>query len=103
MNVDNGDVNGDYCHMNSPTGSIINNHNIIDFKNKRDKFSTNIYLRENNGLPDGVDIDYMLPASTLNQYFNMEYNNGHHNLQSNGKISTPKKSSVSRLNSPSVI
>ena len=89
--------------MNISTRSEINNHNSIDYTKKRYEISTNIYLRENNGLSDGVDIDYMLPASTLNQYFNMEYNNGHHNLQSNGKISTPKKSSVSTLNSPSVI
>ena len=57
--------------MNSSTGSVINNNNLIDYTNKRDEFSTNIYLRENNGLPDGVYIEDMLPASALNQYANM--------------------------------
>ena len=38
MNVDNDDVNGDYCHINGSTGSIINNHNLIYLKKKRDKF-----------------------------------------------------------------
>ena len=46
MNVDNDDFNGDYCHMNSSTGFVINNHNPIDLKKKRDKFTTNIYLGE---------------------------------------------------------
>ena len=40
------------------------------------------------GLPDGVGIDNMLPASAVNQYLNIEYNNGNHNLQINGYIST---------------
>ena len=30
---------------------------------------------EKNGLLDGVGIDAMLPASTLDKYANMEYNN----------------------------
>ena len=42
---------------------------------KRYEISANIYLREINGLPDDVDIDDMLPASSLNQYVNMEYIN----------------------------
>ena len=45
IGVDNGDVNGDYFYMNSSTGSVIKNHNLIDYTKKRDKFSTNIYLR----------------------------------------------------------
>ena len=45
MSVDNGDVNGDYFYMNSSTGSVIKNHNLIDYTKKRDKFSTDIYLR----------------------------------------------------------
>ena len=49
-----------------------------------------------------VGIDNMLPASALNQYFNTEYNNYHHNLQKNGTISTSYKSSVSTLSSPSI-
>ena len=44
----------------------------------------------------------MSPASKLDQYVNTEYNNGHHNLKSTGKISTFKDSSVSTLTSPSV-
>ena len=35
---DNGDVNGDYCYINSSTGYDIKNHNSIDCTNKRDKF-----------------------------------------------------------------
>ena len=86
MSVENGDINGDYCYMNSYTGSVINNQNSIDYTNKRDEISTNKYLRENTGLPDGVDIDDMLPASAPTQYFNTEYNNEHHNLQINDNI-----------------
>ena len=41
---------------------------------------------ENSELPDGIVVDVMLPASALNQYYNMEYNNEHHNLFSNGNI-----------------
>ena len=41
---------------------------------------------ENNGLPDDIDIDDMLPTSALNKYINMEYNNEHHNLHMNGNI-----------------
>ena len=97
MSVDNGDANGDYCYMNSSTGNVINNHNLIDYTNKIYEISTNRYLRENNRLPDGVDIDDILPVSALNQYLNMEYNNEYH------KISTSNNSSVSTLTSPSVI
>ena len=43
---------------------------------------------ENNGLKDGVNIDVMLPASTLHQYENMEYKNEYHYLFMNVKIST---------------
>ena len=46
MSVENGDINGDYCYMNSYTGSVINNQNSIDYTNKRDEISTNKYLRE---------------------------------------------------------
>ena len=57
---------------------------------------------ENNGFPYGVFIDVMLPAFTLNQCPNMEYNKVNHNLLINGDISTSKNSSVSTLTSPSV-
>ena len=68
-------VNGDYFYMNSSTGSVIRNQNSIYYTNKRDEMSTNKYLRENNGLPNSVDIDDILPVSAPNQYVNMEYNN----------------------------
>ena len=81
MNIifDNGDVNGDYFNMNSSTGYVINTHNYIDYTNRRDEISLNIYFREYYGLLDGVDLDNMLPASPPHQYVNMEYNNEHHN------------------------
>ena len=83
-------VNGNYFYMNNYTVSESKNHNSIDYTKKRDENSTNIYLMEINGLPDGICIDDMLPAPILNQYVNMEYNNEHHNLQSNGNILTLK-------------
>ena len=74
MSVYNGDANGEFFHMNSFTGSVINNYNYNYYTEKRDEISTNIYLRENNEFPDGVYIDNMLPASSPNKYLNMEYN-----------------------------
>ena len=47
---------------------------------------------ENNILPDGVGIDFMLPASALNQYYNMKKNIEHNKLLLNGNISTPNNS-----------
>ena len=44
----------------------------------------------------------MLPASALNQYVNMEYNNENHNLHINGNISTSNNSSLLTLTSTSV-
>ena len=102
MSVENGDVNGDYFYMNCFTGSDVKNHISIDYTKKRYGIYTNRYLRENNGLPDGVYIGDMLPASKLNQYVNIEYNNEHHNFQRNGNISTSYNSSVSTLTSTSV-
>ena len=99
---DNGYVTGDYCYMNSYTGSESKNQNYIDYANKIYEISTNRYLNENYGLPDSVDIDDMLPSSALNQFINMEYNNEDNKFQINGNISTPNKSSVSTLTSPSV-
>ena len=46
MSVENGDINGDYCYMNSSTESFIKNHNYIDYTKKRDDISTNKYLIE---------------------------------------------------------
>ena len=82
--------------MNSSTGSESKNHNSMDYTKKIEDISTNRYLIENNVLPDDVGIDIMLPASTLNQYSNTEYNNEHHNLFRNCNILTYKKSSVSK-------
>ena len=91
ISVDNGDVNGDHCYMNSSTLSKSNNQDSIHYINKRDVNSTNMNLMENNGLPDGVGIGDILPESILKQYVDMEYNNEHNNLQSNGDITTSKK------------
>ena len=102
MSVYNGNDNVDYCYINISTVSGERNHNSIDYTDKRDEISTNKYLRGNNGLTDGIDIDDILPASALNKYANTEYNNEHHNLQSNVNFSTSNNSSVSTLNSPFV-
>ena len=80
ISVGNSDVNGYYCCINSPTGSVIRNHNSIYYTNKRDEISTKECSRGNNGLTDGVDIDDMLPVSSPNQYSNMGYNNEHNYL-----------------------
>ena len=71
MSVEHGDVDDYYCYTNSSIGFESKNHNCIDYKNKRNDISTNIYLMENNGLTDDIGIDDMLPASALNQYSNM--------------------------------
>ena len=63
MSVENGCVNGDNCCMNISTGFVIRYQNSIGYTNKGDEFYINKYLRDNNGLPDGVDIDDTLPAS----------------------------------------
>ena len=87
-------VNGDYYYINRSTGYESNNHNYIYYTNNRNEISTNRYLMENNGLMDGVGINDMLHASVINQYVNLEYNNKHHSLQSNGNISTSSNLSV---------
>ena len=46
--------------MNISTVCVINNHNSIHYTNKIDEISTDTYLRGNNGLSDGVDINDML-------------------------------------------
>ena len=84
--IDNFDVNGDYCYMKSSTVSVIINHISIDYTNKIDGISTNMYLMENNGLPYGVDVDDVLPASAPNKYGNIKYNYENHILQVNGNI-----------------
>ena len=74
MSVDNFDDNGDYFYINNSTGFVIKNNNSVRYKNKRDKISTNRYLRGNNELLDVVDIDYILPTSASNHYVHVEYN-----------------------------
>ena len=86
MSVYHSDFNGGYCYINGSNGSVIRNHNSIDYKNNVDDISTNKYWRGNNGLPGGVDIDKMLPESSPNQCDIMEFNNEPYNLQINGKI-----------------
>ena len=88
MSVENGDVNSDYGYINSSTRSVRKYHDSIDYTNKRDEIFTNRYLREKNVLQVCVYIDYMLPASALNQYVNTENNNGYHNLKKNCDILT---------------
>ena len=65
ISVDNGDANCDSFYINIFTGSESKNHNYIDYKNKTYEISTNTYLMVNNGLPDGVGIDVMLPEYSL--------------------------------------
>ena len=66
ISVENDDINCDYYYMNSSNESFIKNHNSIDYTKKIDEISTNRYLREYNGLTDGLDIDYMLPEYAPN-------------------------------------
>ena len=75
MGVENGDVNGGHCYMNSSTGCESKNHNSIYYTNKRDEIAPNISEMENNGLQDVVCIDVMLLVSKIIQYANMENNN----------------------------
>ena len=100
--VENRDVSGGHSFMNSHTLSEANNQNSIDYTKKRDGNVPNISEMEDTGLQDGVDIDVMIPASTLHQYANMEYNNDSHFPFMNGKRSTSNNSSVSTLTPPSV-
>ena len=75
MGVENGDFNGGHWYMNIPTISEAKNHNSIYSTNKRDQIAPNRSEMENTGLQFGVDVYVMLPVSTLNQYYSMEYNN----------------------------
>ena len=75
MGVAIGDVNSGHYYTNSPTVPGANNHNSIYFTKKSDEIAPNRSKIENSGLQYGFEIDVMLPASTLHQYDNMEYNN----------------------------
>ena len=41
MSVYNGDVNGEYYYINCSAGSVIKNHNSVDYTKKIDETSTN--------------------------------------------------------------
>ena len=88
--------------MNSHTISEAKNHNSVYSTKKRGGNVPNLSEMESTGLHYGVDFDFMLPASTLHQYSNMEYNDEYNYLFINGTISTSNNSSVSTLMSPSV-
>ena len=53
--------------MNSHTLSEAKNQNYTYSKNKRDGKVPNVSEMEDTGLHDSVDIEFMLPVSTLNQ------------------------------------
>ena len=61
--------------MNSHALYEANNMRSVDSINKRYGNAPNISEMEDTGLQDGVDIDYMLYASKIHQYINMECNN----------------------------
>ena len=69
--VENGDFCGDHWYMNIHTIFEANNHNSIDDTKKRDENVPNLSEMENNWLQDGVEIDVMLPASKIHQYYDM--------------------------------
>ena len=70
IGIENGDINGGHCYMNIPTASEAKNHNSI-YSKKKEEISPNISETQNTGLQDDVEIDVMLPASTIHQYDNM--------------------------------
>ena len=82
--IDNGDVSGEHCLMNSQNLFESMKKNYIDSTKKRAVNVPNVSEIKDNGLHDGVDIDVMLPASTLHQYVNMECNNDSHCALMNG-------------------
>ena len=73
--VENGYVSSGNFYMNRHTLSEVDNHNYIYSRNKRDENSPKLSAMEDTGLQNGVDIDVIIPASTLHQYPNMQYNN----------------------------
>ena len=78
--IGNGDVSGVHCYINIHTLSEANNRNSVDSTNKRDENVPNLSEMENNILKDGVDVDVLLPESTLHQYVYMECNHEYHYL-----------------------
>ena len=85
--VENGDVSGGNCFMNSHTIYKANNHNSIYSTNKRDVNFPNLSEMEDTGLHYGIDIDAMLYAFTLNTYSDTEHNNEYSPPLINGKNS----------------
>ena len=72
--------------MNSNTISEAKNLSSIDSTNKKYGNITNVSEMEDTGFQDGVDIDDMSSASTLNQYVNMEFNNESNHPLINGTM-----------------
>ena len=71
MGVENIDVSGGNCFMNSHTISEANNLKIIYSTNKGDKSVPSVYEMENIGIQYGFESDVMLPAFALHKYVNM--------------------------------
>ena len=44
ISVENGDVNVDYCYINTSTGSESKNHKYIDYTKKRDEIYNKKYI-----------------------------------------------------------
>ena len=65
--VENVDLSGGHCFMNSHILSESKNQNFIDFTKKLDGNVPNVSEMEDTGLQDGAYIDVMLPAYKLNK------------------------------------
>ena len=66
------DVSNGHYYMNIHTVSEANNHNFGKYIRRIDDNTCNIYEMENTVLQDSVDINVILPASTLREYANNE-------------------------------
>ena len=73
--VKSGDMSDEHCFMDSHNISEAKKHNNIDSTKKWDENSPEVSEIENTGLQDGVEIDVMLPASTIHKQTNIECNN----------------------------
>ena len=54
--VENVNISGGQCYINSHALYEVNNHNSVYSKNKRDESAPNLSVMENNIFQDGVDI-----------------------------------------------
>ena len=97
--VENCDVSGGHCFMKNHTISEAMNQNSIDYTKIRDVNVPNVSVMEDFGFQDGVCIDSILSASTLNQYANMICSNDSRSPSFYGKILPSKNSSVTKLTS----